>query len=389
MELILGYVIGYHPENGTIDIRSTSGTPFNAMPFDASLAFYNTPVLPILREGTDATRIVKAGSFAILARFSDHQTRIIRIFNDDQDIIKNYSGHANRPLHGQMQDTLLAMLQDGEALMQAPGRFVETKPGIFERQPGSWMLLKNSGDAILSNADSSCEVWISYSGQFEVTGTKYRLIGADTKIQEDDAGTLTMVSGAARGTPVTLTLTKDAVATLTAGEASMVLSPTTYSVDASVVNISGGNEVNLDATTIYLTAIDTAIGTEYLDMEVTNEAILHAADIAVSADASLSLSAGTTMAASSSQSVMITAPQNAIVIDKTGTKITIDGDAKLTISVAGSSLEISKDGITIVPPAGQPVAIGSGSTTKQILIDGTTTSQGIIPLFSKMLVVKE
>ena len=387
MELILGYVTGYHPENGTIDIRSTSGTPFNAMPFDSSLAFYNTPVLPILREDGDATRIVKAGSFAILARFSDHQTRIVRIFNDDQDIIKNYSGHANRPLHGLMQDTLLAMLQDGEALMQAPGRIVETKPGIFERQPGAWMLLKNSGDAILSNADSSCEVWISYSGLFEVTGTKYRLIGSDTRIQEDDAGTLTMVSGASRGTPVSLTLTKDAVATLATGESTMVLSPTTYSVDAAVVNISGGNEVNLDATTLYLTSIDTVVGTEYLSVAVTNDATLQAADVAVSAAASLTVSAGTTMTASVSQAISITAPQNAVTIDKNGTNISINGDAKLTIQVAGSSLVISTDGITLQPPAGKVVAIGEGAS-QQVLITGTSVAGGaLVPVFSQVLKV--
>jgi hypothetical protein len=371
MELGLGYVMGYHPENATVDIRTIDGTPYSALPFDANLAFYSTPVLPILRTDTltGAVNTVKMGSFVMFAKFSDSNIKIIRIYNDDQDLIKNFPGHANRLVHGYVQDTLLAMMQDGEALISAPGRIIETAPDVFERKVGSWMLFKNSGDAILSNADSSCEVWVSYDGKFEANTTKYKFVGTDTQVQETADGDLQLSAGAALGDHVTLTLSKDAVAELSSGTAYMTLSSAAYTVSADTVTLDGGSAVNLNSSLIALAGKDiTVAGTDVLlsaDAGITGTAT----NIALSAINSVALSAGAAasvgapaISVAAGTSISITAPKNAITVDETGTKITLDESAKITITVGKTSLEVSKTGVKIIPDTTGKVEIGAAPT---------------------------
>ena len=378
-EVGLAYVIGYNPDNATIDIRTIDGTVYSALPFDANLAFYSTPVLPILRTepSTGAVRTIKLGSCALFTKFSDNNIRIVRIFNDDQDLIKNFPGRANQPIHAYVRDTLVASLQDGEALMSAPGRIIETTVGVYERQVGSWLLCKNSGDAILSNADSSCEVFVSYSGQFEVNSTKYRMIGVDTKIQEDDAGTLWLTSGASRGSPVSLSLSKDAVAQLASGTSLMTMTPSDYTISSGVVNITGGNEVNVDTATLNMSASTLNVAAENLDVAVSAGLTAAAYDLAVRAY--------NTAAVSADKSITVSAPKNNILIDATGTKITIDPEAKLTIVIGETSIEVSKDGITLLPPSGKIVSVGANAS-KQVLIEGTA-AQALVPVYSTVLKV--
>jgi len=389
-EVGLGFVTAYNPNNATIDIRTIDGTPYPGLPFDANLAFYSTPVLPILRTepSTGAIKTVKLGSCVLFAKFSDSNLRIIRIFNDDQDIVKNIAGQTNQTARAIVRDTLLAMLQDGEALVSAPGRIIETSPQVFERQAGSWLLLKNSGDAILSNADSSCEVWVSYTGQYEVSSTRYRLRGVDTRVQEDDAGSLIIASGENRGSPVVFTLSRDATAQLTSGASSMVMTSGEYSISSGTVNISGGNEVSLSAANLNLSSAVLNVGTENANVNVSETLTVAAKDVAASASNDLSaaatknlnVTAGATLSAAASQAIMINAPKNAVTIDATGTKITIDEAAKLTIAIGQTSLEVSKDGIKLLPPFGK--AITCGSSPVQVLLGDATAAAAIASVCS-------
>jgi hypothetical protein len=380
MEIGLGYVSSYNPENATVDIRTTDGTSYNALAFDSSLAFYCTPVLPIMRteKSTGAVRTVKIGSFVMFVKFNDSNIRILRIFNDDQDILRNYSGHASRPIHGYVQDTLLAMLQDGEALIQAPGRIIETSPDIFERKMGSWMLFKNSGDAILSNADSSVEMFISNDGQWEVTATKIRVRGADTEIVEDAQGDLYITSGVQRGKPVKLIMSSNyGTASLSSGTTVMTVSEEYYSLTAGFMNFSAGNEMNLSTTAFNLSA-------NAINATANTVGVVGVETITASAPA-INVAAGATAAISAGQAVVITAPKNNIVVDQNGTTLTLDADTRLTIIIGEAKLLMSKDGVVLVPPPGKTVGVGENAT-KQILIEGTAASS-LVPVFSTLLKV--
>ena len=381
-EVGLGYITAYNPVNATVDFRTIDGTPYPNQPFDSNLAQYSTPVLPILRteQSTGAIKIVKLGSCVLFAKFSDSNLRIIRVFNDDQDIVKNIAGQTNQTSRAVVRDTLLAMLQDGEALMSAPGRIIETSPQVFERQAGSWLLLKNSGDAILSNADSSCEMWVSYTGQFEVNSTKYRMQGVDTRVQEDEAGSLVIASGENRGSPVVFTLTKDATAQLTSGASSMVMTTGEYSISSGTVNISGGNEVSISSANLNLSAAVLNVGAENANVNVSETLAVVAKDVTASASNNLSVAAaksvdvtaGATLSAASAQAITLTAPKNVVAIDATGTKITIDEAAKLTIVVGETSIEVSKTGVIILPPTGKTVACGAGAQKGVLTGDAST-----------------
>ena len=327
-EVGLGFVTAYNPVNATIDIRTIDGTPYPSLAFDSNLALYSTPVLPIMRteQSTGSIRIIKLGSCVLFAKFSDSNIRIIRIFNDDQDIVKNIAGRTNQIAHNVVRDTLLSMLQDGEVLVSAPGRIIETSPQVFERQAGSWLLLKNSGDAILSNADSSCEVWVSYTGQFEVNATKYRLRGVDTRVQEEDSGALVLASGENRGSPVSLTLSKNATAQLTSGASYMTMTPTGYDISSGVVNISGGNELNLNSANLSLSASVLAIDSGSADIAIEG-------DLSVAAD-----------------------------------MINIDSNKDVTITVGDNVISVSKEnGISIAAASGQQVVITNGEDTYPVV----------------------
>jgi hypothetical protein len=384
MEMLIGYVVGYHPENATIDIRSADGTKYDALAFDSSLAFYCTPVLPIMRTeaATGAVRAVKIGSFVMFMKFDDSSIRIVRIFNDDQDILKNFPGHATRPIHGFVQDTLLAMLQDGEALIQAPGRIIETSSDIFERKMGSWMLFKNSGDAILSNADSSCEMFVSNTGQWEITATKIRLRGSDTEIVEDDQGDLYITSGAQRGQPVKLIMSSNyGTATLSSGTTTMTVSEEYYSLSSGFMNLSAGNEMNL-STTAFNLAASTIVASA-------NSVAVSGADSVTASAPAVNVAAGATATISAGQAVVINAPKNNIVVDQNGTTLTLDADTKLTIIIGEAKLLMSKDGVTLVPPPGKVVGIGENAS-QQVLITGTVAAgPGVVftPVYSTLLKV--
>jgi hypothetical protein len=372
MEIGLGYILAYDPGNGTIDIRTMDGTTYNSLAFDSSLAFYCTPVLPILRaDAAGAMRAVKIGSFVMFAKFNDSNIRIIRIFNDDQDILQNYSGHASRPVHGYIQDTLIAMLQDGEALIQAPGRIVETTPDIFERKMGSWMLFKNSGDAILSNADSSCEMWVSNTGQWEVTAAKYRLHGADTEIQEDDSGDLHFLAGAQRGQPVELVMSStDGSAALTTGDSSMVITPDDYSLSAGVMNLFAGNELNLSAAafTLAVSSLDASANT--VDVVGTEYIAASAPQINITAGVTATVEAGQAVIVNS-PAVIVTAAKNIAQMDQQGTTLTLDKDTEMTVIIGDAKLTISKDGVVLIPPAGKTVGVGDGANLGVWMEGGT------------------
>lgn len=406
MELGLGYITGYNPENATVDIRTANGTQYPAVPFDSSLAVYATPVLPILQTQNDVTTAVKIGSFVLYARFSDKDLRIIRIFNDDQDIIENFPGHTTRMVHGTIRDTLLAMMQDGELLMMAPGRIIETTSDVFERQMGSWMLLKNSGDAILSNADSSCEVFVSHSGPFEVTATKHRIIGSDTRVEEDDAGTLIAESGASRGTPVSLSLMKDGMAQLISGASSLSMTPTGMNMAAGDISISGGNTVTVDTATLEIVAKVVEIDAEGITLAAHNTALITAdnvglyasTNVGITADGAVNILAGTTAGITAISAIDVAAKnvgiaadetlnlkfgQGQIVLGSTGAQIVLNEDAKLVITIGDTTIEVSTSGVNIAPPAGTGTVIVGPTASAQSVLYGTPAN----PLASTVLKV--
>ena len=377
MEVCLGYIMGYHPENATVDIRTIDGTPYNALPFDANLAFYSTPVLPIFRTDpiTNAVTTVKMGSFVLLAKFSDSNIRIIRIFNDDQDLVQNYPGRNTRSVHGFVQDTLIAMMQDGEALISAPGRIIETTPNRFERQAGAWMLFKNSGDAILSNADSSCELWVSHDGKFEANTTKFRLKGLNTLIQEDDAGVLTLSSGTSAAIPVTLVMDAEVGAQLTNGDSTMLLSTTDYSVSAGVVNIGGGNAITLTTPQCTIAAGITDVVGDEISLDATSGITAAANTLDLVAYDTAGISAGTTgtiaandLVVNAGNTVSITVPKTAFAMGPTGATITLDKSVTLTILVGSNSIVVSDSGIILAATPAKPLKIGDQTASIPVII---------------------
>lgn len=241
MNLKNGYVIGYDPKTATIDIRTADGTTYNNVHYLPSLGVYPTPIVSTLN--SDGS-IKKFGSNVIFYE-EDDLIYAIAIYNDDLDLSRYLNVTSKRIGSAIVQEPLYQLLQEGECLLAAPGRHIN-KNSNPQRQPGSWILLKNTGDALFSNADMSAQIILDTDGKFYVNAIEYVLQGLNTSVYEKD-GNLTLVNKNAtisiEEEHIELT-TPDAIISISDSELSIKSNSVIFSATDSMIIQSPGLKID-------------------------------------------------------------------------------------------------------------------------------------------------
>jgi hypothetical protein len=336
-----GYITGYDAAKATIDIRSLAGnSTFSGVPFDSSLAFYGTPVLPILKTENGELKLKRAGSYVMYTRIDDNNLRIIKLYNDDQAIIANSSGSSLRSDRGTIQDSLLYSLQDGEALVTAPGRLIEVGQNRYERIRGAWLLLKNSGDAYLSNALTTASINVDSYGNLDLRSISYALSGTFSKIFESPTGTLTLGSGPQKSFAAWLDVTPDGVATLNGGNSSIAVYENNIILNTQSLDLTVGGDITLAAPELDLSATTLNVASDTAAVAVRQLSVT-GTDISATGAATLALAAGTTASLSRGESALRLTEEGG-ELSITGTLRIKVGDSVLTISDAGIDISSTK-----------------------------------------------
>ncbi len=366
MQQGIGYVLNYHPDNATVDIRTVDGSTFPGVPLDANIAFYATPVAAVIGPDpvTGITRVLKSGSTIQFFRQADNTLRILRLFNDDTSILKNNDGITTHPADGRIQDSLLALMQSGEALMSAPGLIEIAADGkTYERIPGSWALAKNNGDFIVSNADSSAELFLSYTGDIEFTGVTYSLRGIGTSVVETAAGDLKLTaSGKA---PVALSLGADGTSSWTAPGVSVSLSSGTLDVTAGDIALNASTTATISAgqATISAATLNTA----------TQDTTLYAGNsLAISSPALSTTATNSTVSVSGALNATIAG--TTLNMTSSGGSIQLADSAVLSITIKGTVLRVSSSGVEIALDNTGSVCVGDPGSAVPVLTSATVVT---------------
>lgn len=318
-EICVGIVTAYDPRRATISIRTQNGATFDDIPFDSSLGLYSTPVVSklVTRPG-GAIEVAKSGSFVLYSPITESNIRVLRLLNDDQALVASFERSSSRLSKGVVQDTLLYMVQEGETLITAPGKIYELSPNQYARTHGAWSLFKNSGDLILSNADTSAQVFLDRLGVLDIRSTSFTLAGQQARIYEDSAGALRMEAGPQRDVSSSLSLSTAGSATLSGGTASVTVDSTGVAVASKDFRVNIGGTLDLSAP-------QTTISTNTLTAAAT------------SAD--------------------ISAP----------TSLVLRSNATVTILVGDNKITVSKSGILLQAAAGEQVTISNGAATYPVV----------------------
>ena len=323
-----GYITAYNPDKATVDVRTDAGVPFNDQPFDSSLGIYVTPVLPIITGTTGSNELTThIGSRVIYAAIDDANIRIIRIYNDDPLLVSNMTGVTK--YRGDVQDSLIRMLQQGETLVSSPGKLELGSDGKYSRTRGGWMLFRNGGDVFLSNANTSAQAWFKDSGVVDIKSVEFSLMGTLTSLVETSDGTFMLTSG--RKAQSGLTVDPEGILTLYSGSSSLEIDDATTTLGTQELLLSVGNEAAIDAATLGL---------------------------------------------------------NATTLNATATTLTLNGDTldlnginMLTIKCGDNSITVSKlSGIDIQAGAGQYVKISNGTATFPLVYSTNTFSRDVLKL---------
>lgn len=200
----LGQIIAFNSQRLTADILLANGLIYKDIPFATNLSVVTAPILPETENLKDPlndakgnlaylTKIVKNGSFVLIGKFSDYKIMILQVLRDDLTILGYESAKANKLGHN---DSILSLISEGDLLLRAIGTYYPNEgenPSSYEgytRQSGSWILLKNSGDLLISNKDSSGAILLTNLGGVSLTGTKYTILGNKSSIKELESGSL-------------------------------------------------------------------------------------------------------------------------------------------------------------------------------------------------------
>ena len=344
----LGFITGYNPDRASVDIRSMDGNTYSGVPFDSSLAFYGTPVLPILRVENQKVILKRAGSYVMYTRLNDNNLRIIKLFNDDQGIISNESGSSLRSDRGTVQDSLLYSLQDGEALVSSPGRLQEIAQNQYERVRGAWLLLKNSGDAYLSNALTTASISLDAYGNLDMKSLAYAISGTFSKIFESTTGTLTLGSGPQKSFNSWLEMTPDGVSTLVGGNSSISVYENTIILNTQSLDFTVGGDITLAAPDVVVSTTTLAVSADSASVS-SRELSVSGTTLSAAATGTLSLTAGDT--------VNVARGDSSLKLSESGGELTVTGT--ISIKVGDSVITLSETGVDITST--KPVTFNNGT----------------------------
>jgi hypothetical protein len=209
LNLEIGQIIKYYPEELSADVESNVGTIYEHVPFLTSSSIIVGPLEPQIKEYTieninaqvsaSAKEIIKTGSFVILAKlYNTDKVVILSLLNDDLSVLGTEGVGVSRSKNF----PLLSLVEAGDTLITALGRY-EEDPFIpiddtfnrYKRMYGSWLLLKYFGDAILSSANSTSRVWLCHTGEVKIQGSTYELFGRHSSIYENAEGDCVLSRG--------------------------------------------------------------------------------------------------------------------------------------------------------------------------------------------------
>lgn len=369
-EICLGIITAYDPVAATVDIRTHKGATFPAIPFDSSMGLYSTPVVAKVAELPDGTiGVKKAGTFVLYSALTDGNVRLLRMLNDDQSLVAAFSGRTMREAKGIVQDTLVYMLQEGETLLTAPGKIYEHTPGQFVREHGAWALLKNSGDMLLSNADTSAQMFLDRDGKLDLRGTNFSIAGPSAHIYEDTDGSLILGAGPQREFQASITAGAAGLLTLQGGTSSVTVESDLVEINTTDVNVTVGGTITLHAPEIDLSASNVAVESNTIAVSASESLAVSAKDATVTADSTLAIDAPVT-SIKAATSVDVNVGTSSISID--GTKMALTADSEVTITIGDSVITVSSAGIDI--SASAPITFNNGT-----LYAVAATAAGPIP----------